>query len=293
MMKTPVIAACLLLGCLGTSMAAAAAPEASKVTGEVVADVTSVKPGDSLTLAIVLKTNPEWHIYWKNPGDAGMATRFTLRLPEGFTAEPVAFPLPTTFQQPGNLVAYGYTGSTVFLVRVTTPRQLEAGKDATLHIDASWLSCDAEQCVPGKQKLSIALPVTAQTQPNEATSAIFENARRAVPADAPPADLIAAITPEPLPQKDAGMEPAISIAWKRTPASVEVFPLAVEGLEIKNVAAKTQKDRTRISVDARILGGQRLTSDRLPVLVTYAEADGHRGGFYTSLMLAAKQNPQR
>jgi DsbC/DsbD-like thiol-disulfide interchange protein len=284
MIKTPFLAACLLLGCFAPSMATAAA-DGSKVTAELLADVSSVKPGDAFTLGIVLKTNPQWHIYWRNPGDAGMATRFMLHLPEGFVAEPVAFPLPTKFEQPGNVVAYGYSGTAVFLVRITTPKQFEVGKNAELLIDASWLSCNAQLCVPGKEKLSLSLPMTTQTQPNEALRTLFENARQEIPADAPPADRIAATTPEtPVPQ-ETGTALALSLAWKHPPPKIEVFPLAVEGLEVMNIAVKSEKNRTRISADARVLGGQRLTSDRLPVLISYTESDGHRGGFYTAFTL--------
>ena len=34
----------------------------------------TAKPGDTIFAGVDLKMEPGWHTYWKNPGDAGMAT---------------------------------------------------------------------------------------------------------------------------------------------------------------------------------------------------------------------------
>jgi hypothetical protein len=48
------------------------------VKAELRADVSAVKPGEEFTLGVLLKIKPKWHIYWKYPGDAGLATAVTM-----------------------------------------------------------------------------------------------------------------------------------------------------------------------------------------------------------------------
>ena len=40
------------------------------VKAELLADVSSVKPGEPFTVGVLLKMKPHWHVYWKNPGDS-------------------------------------------------------------------------------------------------------------------------------------------------------------------------------------------------------------------------------
>jgi DsbC/DsbD-like thiol-disulfide interchange protein len=64
-----------------------------KTDARLVADVASVEPGTTFTTGIVLTMAPGWHIYWKNPGESGLATSITWtagRCPRGgdFMATP-------------------------------------------------------------------------------------------------------------------------------------------------------------------------------------------------------------
>ncbi|HKP33309.1 MAG TPA: thiol:disulfide interchange protein, partial [Sphingomicrobium sp.] len=43
-------------------------------------------PGGEVELAIHMRTNPGWHGYWLNPGDAGLPMDIEWRLPKGFAA---------------------------------------------------------------------------------------------------------------------------------------------------------------------------------------------------------------
>src|SRR5687768_7216726 len=70
----------------------AGTPPKDLVKAELVTEVASVKPGEPFSAGVLLKMKPHWHVYWKNPGDSGMATGVQWRLPEGFVAGPLAFP---------------------------------------------------------------------------------------------------------------------------------------------------------------------------------------------------------
>ena len=45
-------------------------------------------------LALEIQHAPEWHTYWKNPGDAGLATQLTWTSPEGVKVGETLWPRP-------------------------------------------------------------------------------------------------------------------------------------------------------------------------------------------------------
>ena len=92
-----------------TACGAVSAPErdAHPVEARLVADATAVRPGQTFTIGVELKMKPGWHVYWKNPGDAGLPVSAELSGPEGFRFGEVQWPVPIEFVQPGDVVGYG------------------------------------------------------------------------------------------------------------------------------------------------------------------------------------------
>ncbi len=222
------------------TMAASVKPSDVKATLH--ADTTTITPGTPFTIAIVLTTQPDWHIYWQNPGDAGSPTKFNFHLPEGFKVETAEFPLPTKFTQPGDIVAYGYTGTTVFLATITPPKNLPAGEQVKLAVDASWLCCKSV-CVPGSAKLSLELPA-ATDKPHPANEDLFQKARAQIPAASPPEEIIEHAEPA---KTQAGQK-GLLLTWKKPPRSpIEVFPLTPDDLVLSDLTADTQGLQTTLS----------------------------------------------
>ena len=90
---------CFLLALF--SLFALAAPAAAqpgqtrRMNVTLVAETEAVQPGSTLTLAFVMRPRAGWHGYWRNPGDAGAEPRVTWNLPEGWTAGPLQYPMPS------------------------------------------------------------------------------------------------------------------------------------------------------------------------------------------------------
>lgn len=160
---TPVTAA--LLCALGPALLAAPAPS-KHVQARLVAEVESIRPGQPFQAGLHLRMDPEWHTYWKNPGDSGLPTRLTWKLPDGFQAAPIEWPYPASFRQ-GPVVSYGYTEEVLLPVTITPPAALGAGTNVTLAARADWLEC-REACLPGRAELSLVLPVRAEAPPPSA-----------------------------------------------------------------------------------------------------------------------------
>lgn len=126
---------------------------------ELVSEIAVIRPGQTFDVALRVKLDPHWHVYWKNPGDAGLAPRIEWELPEGFVAGELEFPVPERIVTPPDFISYGYEGEVFFLVQVTAPADLAVGQTLALNAKANWLICES-MCIPGNADLSLKLPVT-------------------------------------------------------------------------------------------------------------------------------------
>ncbi|MCY3883919.1 MAG: protein-disulfide reductase DsbD family protein [Gammaproteobacteria bacterium] len=120
-----------------------------------VAEVKSIAPGQTFDVALYLNPDPGWHIYWINPGDAGLPPKIAWEFPEGFEAGEFQFPAPhfVPFQE---LMSYGYDGPTFFIAQVTAPEDIE--DEVVLAGKARWLACDDQLCVPENATLELKIP---------------------------------------------------------------------------------------------------------------------------------------
>jgi thiol:disulfide interchange protein len=151
---------------------------------ELVAETASVAPAATLWVDVHFAIKPGWHIYWRNPGDSGLPTAIEWRLPPGFSAGSILWPVPERFVQ-GGIGNYGYAGSADLLVPITAAKDLTSGSTAQLAGEASWLVC-ADICIPGNAMLSLSLPVAAGSVAADPTvAAHFANIRQQLPVPAP------------------------------------------------------------------------------------------------------------
>lgn len=132
------------------------------VTASLISDRESVQPGgkDSLPSArigVLFEIAKGWHIYWFNSGDAGMPTRVRWKLPDGWTAGELKWPVPVDITEKGNLRTRGYFNS-VLLQSNLYPVEEIPSEDELIEIGAevSWLACK-DICIPGSATLKTRL----------------------------------------------------------------------------------------------------------------------------------------
>ncbi|MBU6373849.1 MAG: thioredoxin family protein [Alphaproteobacteria bacterium] len=120
---------------------AAAEPFRTKnVEAELQSSRLTVAPGETFLVALRMKVRPEWHTYWRNPGDSGAETTLDWSLPAGFKAGDIVWPTPKRMPV-GPLVNYGYDGETLYPIRITAPKTLAPGQQAKLAAEGEWLVC--------------------------------------------------------------------------------------------------------------------------------------------------------
>ncbi|NBT91050.1 MAG: hypothetical protein EBT50_09560, partial [Verrucomicrobia bacterium] len=168
----------VLLICLGISpVSAAPLFKDAQLTVDLIAEPKPYLPGRPFTVGLRFRPEPGWHIYWKNPGDSGMAPSVNWRLPQGYTTGPLQFPFPEKIIVPP-LVSYGYETETVLLAEITPPADLILPKKLPIAVDLEWLVCK-EICLPGKASLDLTVP--ASPKDNVDLQGLFDEIRREIP----------------------------------------------------------------------------------------------------------------
>jgi thiol:disulfide interchange protein/DsbC/DsbD-like thiol-disulfide interchange protein len=128
------------------------------LTAELVSEVTSVQPGQPFWVALHLDMDDDWHVYWRNPGDAGTPPKITWDLPAGFSAGDIRWPYPDLMEAPP-LTSFGFHDEVLLPVEITPPRDLSISSTVELRAHGEWLVC-REICIPGESDLRLTLPVS-------------------------------------------------------------------------------------------------------------------------------------
>lgn len=149
-------AVALLAGRVG---AAASESASGQVRVKLIAAADAVQPGGTVLLGAHFRLLPHWHIYWKNPGDSGVATSIDYLLPAGSTAGSLQWPAPAAIRF-GPVINYGYENEVTLLSSIHIPGHAEIGTDFPVKAKLKWLVCK-ESCIPQEADLELRLPVVS------------------------------------------------------------------------------------------------------------------------------------
>ncbi len=113
--------------------------------------LTDVVTFDQRYLALTIKHEEKWHTYWKNPGDAGITTKYKFEQNgKEITIESFEWPAPHRYLETGDILTYGYEGDPTFFFKL--PSSLKG----PLSISAQWLICK-DICLPGGKNAEVIL----------------------------------------------------------------------------------------------------------------------------------------
>jgi thiol:disulfide interchange protein DsbD len=137
-----------------------------RIAAELVPMSAWATPGSTAVVAVRQAIAPDWHTYWRNPGDSGGATTLDWALPPGVVAGDIVWPLPER-QRLQDLMNYGYSGEVYLPVPLEIPADARPGTTLPLSVTALFMVCSAEMCVPDELTLRLDLPVAAGAAPLE------------------------------------------------------------------------------------------------------------------------------
>jgi DsbC/DsbD-like thiol-disulfide interchange protein len=121
-----------------------------------VSSVENFVPGQPFTVAVFFEMDPDWHVYFKDPGESGMPPEVQWSLPEGLTAGELQFPIPEVLKTPAG-VNFVYHDKVAFLVEMTPGANFQLGRSVEIEARVSWLECDADTCLPAKGAAKVAV----------------------------------------------------------------------------------------------------------------------------------------
>ena len=150
-----------------------------QVEVRLISDAATVAPGQTVYLGLEQKIIPNWHTYWKNPGDSGTSTSIEWTLPAGVAAGDIIWPAPSRFDI-GPITNYGYSDQVVLLTKLTVPASQAIGSQIPIEAKASWLVCE-ESCIPQDARLKITLAVAATASGNGEQKQIIDAALKKIP----------------------------------------------------------------------------------------------------------------
>ena len=159
---------------------------AGKIKSEasLVPDSLAIAPGQKFSVALRLIHPPDWHSYYKNSGGIEQVPVIEWKLPPGFTAAPIQWPVPEVHE--GALgKSFIYDGSPVFLVELTPPADLSIGSTVSLTANASWQICSETGCINESGTFPLSLPVAANAAVQPSNQELFATARASLPSSAP------------------------------------------------------------------------------------------------------------
>lgn len=156
------------------------AAEEERVKIALLSEQPALVPGRTAWLGIRLQHEPHWHTYWVNPGDSGLPTTLSWRLPMGFRAGEIAWPAPQRLLV-GDLYNFGYEGDTLLPVPIDVPAEAKPGTTVHLGVEVKYLVC-RDECIPGKANVALDLPVSATAASER--QPLFAAARAAQPRNA-------------------------------------------------------------------------------------------------------------
>ena len=123
-----------------------------------------IEAGQIIWLGLELVHQPQWHTYWRNPGDSGLPTVLQWKLPEGLIAGNLIWPAPRRIPI-GPLANFGYEDTLLLVTPIQVsksfkPKNKESSVQIELH--ANWLVCKQE-CIPQEGDFSLSLPIQSAT----------------------------------------------------------------------------------------------------------------------------------
>lgn len=235
------------------------------VKAELLANTNAVVPGKPFTIGLHLRMVPGWHTYWKFPGDAGIPTEIKWKLPAGWKAGEIQWPMPLKLNEPGDIQIYGYHDEVLLMQEITPPASI-AESLVRLEAETNWLVCE-RLCIPGSKDLALEVPIGAAAAP--ANDEIFTVFRRQLPRSRP--------NDATIEWSKAGADRLLKVEGKdlANRGGVDFYPAPPENVVVGHPTVENTDEANKAIVRIPIeSGGERLSSVPGILVVGAAPKDG-------------------
>lgn len=259
--------AAVLLACASCSGNPGSRPAAAV---EIVSDAPDPITGHLFRLGLGFTIRRGWHVYWRNPGDAGTPVVVSWKLPAGWRAGPLHWPAPDRFVQPGQIVAYGYTRETALWCEVLPPVAPASGR-LQGEAEIRWMECDEHTCVPRTAVVPFDLPTGRAARNAERLDRW--SARLPVAADAPASPAVATVTRGVRHGNRTAWK--VALKWKGPSRPVRWVAPEADGAAVENVEVRMPvPGRTELAFTLVTALGRRGPPPTDALLIVHDGSDG-------------------
>ena len=172
----------ILASLLSASVLSAQPVDGGHARVELISERALAVPGETVWFGLSFEIDPKWHIYWTNPGDAGIPPEITWRETGGVSADSIGefeWPLPELLPVvPGQIMDYGYSDQVVLPFSVTLPADIEG--PIVFEGVADYLICE-DVCIPESVDIRLMLSIGAGQIPDTRASELIQAALAQVP----------------------------------------------------------------------------------------------------------------
>ena len=222
--------------------------EQAKTQTTLISDYNPSQPDKAFRVGVLFRMQPDWHIYWRYPGEFGLPTRVTFKLPQGFKVGELQWPVPEKFMQSGDQVGFGYSKEVVLFASVqpSTPKPLEA-KD--IQAEVKWLNCSPKLCVPDSAELVLG-DLSVQQSSLEELNLWQSRVPVAVSAVDSPLKVNQSVK-----ESQGEFQVSLVLEWNKEPGQVEFFPALPKDIKLEELFISQEGLQSLISFKTKILPG--------------------------------------
>ena len=172
----------IVVALVGASTLQAQPVDGGHARVELVTERALAVPGETVWFGLSFDIDPNWHIYWVNPGDAGIPPEITWRQTGGLDRARIGefeWPLPELLPVvPGQIMDYGYSDQIVLPFAVSLPDPVEG--PILFEGVADYLICE-NVCIPESAEIRLLLSVGAAQLPDTYGAELIQDALMRVP----------------------------------------------------------------------------------------------------------------
>ena len=153
--------------------------DGGRATVEVVSERDAVVPGESFFAAFDMVMDDGWHVYWRNPGDAGLPPVAHWDGDGAALVGDFVWPVPHELPVvPGQIMDYGYDHRLVLPFQVTVPTDAVGLISLSGRLD--YLICE-EICIPESVDFRFTLPISDEAKIDQESGALIADWIAAAP----------------------------------------------------------------------------------------------------------------
>lgn len=172
--------AALIATLAGAGAALAQPVDTGHAMAELISERSAATPGDQFLAAVKLDIDPGgWHVYWRNPGDSGLAPTVSWTLPPGMTNGEFVWPAPHAIPLT-TLMNYGYETQLVLPIEMRAPADARPGDVLMIEGALDILIC-LDTCIPESAVIKLAVPIEAAPRTDAAASELIGASLAAAP----------------------------------------------------------------------------------------------------------------